>query len=87
MAHVQVRCPSEVLIPDHIATDLELPTFTFHLTDVLPLLTIRVRRLRHVHLIDHAVDLTAIIVKLTIQTITEEGVIHTDIPFLLLFPS
>ena len=40
MAHIQAGSPSEVLILDDVTTNLELPSFTLHLANILPLLAI-----------------------------------------------
>ena len=72
MAHIQAGSPSEVLILDDVTTNLELPSFTLHLANVLPLFAIWIRWLWNIHLVDHAIDLTTIVIELTIHTVAKE---------------
>ena len=72
MAHIQAGSPSEVLILDDVTTNLELPSFTLHLANILPLLAIWIRWLWNIHLVDHTIDLTTIVIELTIHTVAKE---------------
>ena len=87
MAQVHAGRPSEIFCTNNVATDFELPTFTFHTTDILHLATLCIRRLRNLYTEQKVVHLTAIVVELTIQAAFEERVIDTQVPLLLFFPS
>ena len=43
MAQVHAGRPSKVFCTNNVATDFELPTFTFHTTDILHLAALRIR--------------------------------------------
>ena len=87
MAQVQVRVPGKVLGLNGCATHFKLPTLNLHLTNVLPLCALCIRRLRHVHAIKQVVDVTDKVVELTIEASTKQRVVDTEVPFLLVVTS
>ena len=87
MAQVHAGRPSKVFCTNNVATDFELPAFTFHTTDILHLAALRIRWLRDLHTEQKVIHLTPIVVELAIQASFKERVIDTQVPLLLFFPS